>query len=406
MSIHNICFLTHAIAECGTEIIGAKSLAHKIVNKTINGLQLLDSITFSCIVEGHKNIFAGLSHKYFHNLWEHLSKQPQPSIHNLLELNKLAGIKICYLEDLTERLLVAINENYAWFSPRKVVQVICYAATYEHGKPEYHLIKQIVDQMKHDEEILSTNEYLIHLTHSMCALNLHIPELIDKILAIDWQDVYDSSGKALFLLFSMISFHLIVFFLLFTDKFQKSSFACLLIIRDYLMIDQYPHYQSRLTNLDKIHKISSQDPSFQPNMLEFLTRPPTQPGDKEFVEILLHLTENVEKKFPHMHLWKGYLPDSATKPSLVMYDNPNLKNILENGQRQPSCLEGCISFEILRAGKFPKRNLTFYNSSTRIKRKVLEKLGIKTVDIPKISVNLKWPDPFHFIDHQIASIKR
>lgn len=177
-----------------------------------------------------------------------------------------------------------------------------------------------------------------------------------------------------------------------------------MLIRDYCMIEHHPHYQSRLTNLNEMYKLLSINSRIRPTMGEFFQNEPLWKKGKIFKKKFVCLSENIRRIYPHMQLYSGYLLDSAIKPSLVMYDNPDLKNILESGQRPPSSLEGCIAFEITTT-EYSKRNHSMLKSQPRLRQRILKKLGLKTIQIYTHEIDLDHPDPFHFIESRVDLLK-
>lgn len=211
MSVDNICFLTSALYK--SEIsVNSEVILDKIVAKTLNNLQLLNPLSFSCIVNGLKFVKPSPNEDFFVALWKHLDNSPQPSFINCLHLNELAKYRLCYLEELNERLLVAINKNFAYFSLDNVVQIISQAVLFEHGRPNYHLIKEIVHQIKDDKKLLNMQDKLVDLTRSLCALDIHVPEFIDEVLSIDWQGLYNSPGKSVIHALYLVLFDCFVLF--------------------------------------------------------------------------------------------------------------------------------------------------------------------------------------------------
>lgn len=196
MSVDEICFLTSALNKSQTRI-DCKSILDEIVAKTTKSLSQLDSFSFSLIVKGLRFIIPKPLYAFIIALWKHLDGQDQRTVSNCVHLNNYAVDKLCYLEELTERLLVAVSENYVFFLPKDVERVIKHAAHYEHGKPEYNLVKKIVDQIQNDEVFLDLLDQLIPLTRSLCALNIHIPKIFNRVLSTNWQRIYYSSGKNL-----------------------------------------------------------------------------------------------------------------------------------------------------------------------------------------------------------------
>lgn len=154
------------------------------------------------------------------------------------------------------------------------------------------------------------------------------------------------------------------------------------------MIERYPEYRNHLGELDKLYVIFKRH--HQPMVSQhYSDERPKKEADSSYISKFDLIIKEVSRKFPKSHVWVGYLLSSTSRPNLVIYDNPELKQLLNSDNRKPLSLRGCTVFEILTMGQFSNRSGTTLKAVTRLRHRALEKLGAKVITIPfhKIRTN-------------------